>query len=67
MMSVTPFDVPDFKSETVRKCYENDGRSPRPGHARPGTFRRCSVTRQADTGRAALSRREREDWMSPAK
>ena len=31
-----PFDVPDFRSETQRKRYENDNWSPWPGHAGPG-------------------------------
>ena len=31
-----PFDVPDFRSETRRKRYENDNWSPWPERARPG-------------------------------
>ncbi|MDF1515490.1 MAG: hypothetical protein P1S60_16900, partial [Anaerolineae bacterium] len=30
-----PYDVPDFKDESVRKLYENDHWSPFPSHAFP--------------------------------
>jgi predicted dehydrogenase len=32
----TPFDMPDFRTESARKTYENDHWSPWPSHAAPG-------------------------------